>query len=28
MQKIYSEGYIFLNALYGLSWCNLLAKTP
>jgi hypothetical protein len=28
MQKIYPEGYLFLNALYGLSWCNLLAKTP
>lgn len=28
MQKRYPEGYLFLNALYGLSWCNLLAKTP
>ena len=28
MQKMYPEGYLFLNALYGLSWCNLLAKTP
>jgi hypothetical protein len=27
MQKRYPEGYLFLNALYGLSWCNLLAKT-
>lgn len=28
MQKRYPEGYLFLNALYGLGWCNLLAKTP
>jgi hypothetical protein len=23
MQKIYPEGYVFINALYGLSWCEL-----
>lgn len=23
MQQLYPEGYIFLNALYGLAWCNL-----
>jgi len=22
MQKLYPEGYLFFNALYGLSWCN------
>jgi len=24
MQKLYPEGYVFFNALYGLSWCNYL----
>ncbi len=24
MQGIYPEGYIFLNVLYGLAWCNLV----
>lgn len=24
MQKIYPEGYVFINALYGLAWCNIL----
>lgn len=24
MQNIYPEGFIFLNALYGLTWCDLL----
>jgi hypothetical protein len=23
MQHLYPEGYVFFNALYGLSWCNL-----
>ncbi len=23
MQKIYPEGYVFINALYGLAWCEL-----
>ncbi|MBK7789204.1 MAG: hypothetical protein IPJ54_11655 [Saprospiraceae bacterium] len=23
MQQIYPEGFIFVNALYGLSWCEL-----
>jgi hypothetical protein len=23
MQHLYPEGYVFLNALYGLAWCNL-----
>lgn len=26
MQKIYPEGFIFVNALYGLSWCELALK--
>lgn len=26
MQAIYPEGYVFMNALYGLSWCNVLSK--
>jgi hypothetical protein len=24
MQKVYPEGYLFINALYGLAWCNFL----
>ena len=24
MQKLYPEGYVFLNALYALAWCNFL----
>lgn len=24
MQHLYPEGYIFLNAIYGLAWCNFL----
>ena len=24
MQELYPEGYVFINALYGLSWCNYL----
>jgi hypothetical protein len=24
MQKVFPEGYMFFNALYGLSWCNFL----
>ncbi|HFA47564.1 MAG TPA: hypothetical protein ENJ95_00945, partial [Bacteroidetes bacterium] len=24
MQNIYPEGFIFINSLYGLSWCNLI----
>ncbi len=27
MQKMYPEGHLFINALYGLSWCNFLEKT-
>lgn len=25
MQEIYPEGYIFMNALYGLAWCDVLS---
>jgi hypothetical protein len=25
MQAIYPEGYVFINALYGLTWCNVLS---
>jgi hypothetical protein len=25
MQQIYPEGYVFLNAIYGLAWCNFIA---
>lgn len=28
MQKIYPEGYLFLNALYGLSWCDFTDGQP
>lgn len=28
MQSIYPEGFIFLNALYGLSWCNVIENLP
>lgn len=28
MQKLYPEGYVFLNALYGLSWIEVLDKIP
>lgn len=24
MQNVYPEGYLFLNALYGLAWCNFI----
>jgi hypothetical protein len=24
MQRLYPEGYIFMNALYGLAWCNFM----
>jgi hypothetical protein len=24
MQSLYPEGYVFMNALYGLAWCNVL----
>lgn len=27
MQKIYPEGYVFLNALYGLAWCNFIENS-
>lgn len=27
MQQIYPEGFIFVNALYGLSWCELALNT-
>lgn len=26
MQKIYPEGYLFINALYGLAWCNVIGS--
>ncbi len=26
MQKVYPEGYVFINALYGLAWCNFLTN--
>lgn len=26
MQNIYPEGYVFINSLYGLSWCNVISK--
>lgn len=28
MQKMYPEGYVFINALYGLSWCELALSDP
>ena len=27
MQKLYPEGYVFINALYGLAWCNFIKST-
>ncbi|MEJ1237124.1 hypothetical protein WBG78_03285 [Chryseolinea sp. T2] len=27
MQRLYPEGYVFLNALYGLAWCNYAKLT-
>lgn len=27
MQKMYPEGYLFINVLYGLAWCNFLETT-
>ena len=27
MQKIYPEGYLFINALYGLAWCNFIESS-
>ena len=27
MQRLYPEGYVFLNALYGLAWCNYLKSS-
>jgi hypothetical protein len=26
MQRLYPEGYLFFNALYGLAWCNFIQK--
>lgn len=26
MQDLYPEGYVFINTLYGLAWCNTIAK--
>ena len=26
MQQVYPEGFVFINAMYGLSWCNLIAN--
>ncbi len=28
MQNTYPEGYVFINALYGLSWCELALSDP
>lgn len=28
MQQYYPEGYVFMNAIYGLSWCELAAHLP
>ncbi len=28
MQNIYPEGFIFLNVLYGLAWCDLIKNKP
>lgn len=25
MQRLYPEGYLFMNAIYGLAWCNFMA---
>lgn len=25
MQRLYPEGYLFMNAIYGLAWCNMMA---
>ncbi len=27
MQGVYPEGYVFLNSIYSLAWCNLLGKS-
>src|SRR5258706_15876589 len=27
MQEMYPEGYLFLNALYGLAWCNFIENS-
>jgi hypothetical protein len=28
MQKLFPEGFVFINVLYGLSWCNFLENLP
>lgn len=28
MQKLFPEGYLFMNALYGLSWCEVASTAP
>lgn len=28
MQEIYPEGYLFINALCGLTWCNFIRDHP
>lgn len=28
MQQVFPEGYVFINALYGLSWCELALSDP
>src|SRR5689334_4246927 len=28
MQQIFPEGFVFVNALYGLSWCELSLASP
>ncbi len=27
MQELYPEGYVFLNAMYGLTWCNFIENS-
>ena len=28
MQEVYPEGYVFMNALYGLAWYNIIVQKP
>ena len=28
MQQIFPEGYVFVNVLYGLAWCELALSDP
>ncbi|HEY1053555.1 MAG TPA: hypothetical protein VGE24_00420, partial [Emticicia sp.] len=27
LQKIFPEGFVFFNVIYGLTWCELIDKT-